>query len=255
MENWRKALKAFLEDWPYNSELAGVLVCGSYITGHPSNRSDIDVHMVLKEGEDWRERGNRVIDGYLIEYFCNPPIQIRTYFKEDYEERSTHAAVQFATGEIILDKEGTVSILKEEAYEWLQKPFEKTGETSLEFMKYAIWDSLDNLQDLHEKGGGGFTFVYHNSLKVLFEQYCQFLSVEQIPYYQIASYLSEESYLRKYLKEPFPDQEFLELYLDALKETEDEERILLYERLSRHVLSIMGGFSIDGWKIRSPIQK
>ncbi|EDL66190.1 nucleotidyltransferase domain-containing protein [Bacillus sp. SG-1] len=255
MENWRKALEAFLEEWPYASELAGVLVCGSYITGNPSNRSDIDVHMVLKEGEQWRERGNRIIDGYLVEYFCNPPAQIRNYFKEDYGERSTHAAVQFATGEIIFDDEGTISILKEEARDWLEKPFEKLGETGLEFIKYAIWDSLDNLQDLYENGGKEFKFVYYNSLKVLFDQYCQFLSLEQIPYYQIASYLSEESYLGKYLKDPFPDEEFSRIFLESLKVSAEEEMVSLYKRLSDHVLVKMGGFSIGGWKMKSPIEK
>jgi hypothetical protein len=255
MENWRKALEVFWEDWPYTDDLAGVLVCGSYITGNPSDRSDIDVHMVLKEGEQWRERGNKIIDGYLIEYFCNPPVQIRNYFEGDYQGRSTHAAVQFATGEILMDSEGTIALLKQEAQRWLEKPFEKTGETGLEFIKYAIWDSLDNLEDLYEKGGEEFGFVYHNSLKVLFDQYCQYLGVEQIPYYQIASYLSEENYLKKYLKEPFPDQDFSKVFQKALKVTAKEEKMMQFRKLSSHVLAKMGGFEIDGWKMKSPIEK
>jgi hypothetical protein len=254
MENWRKALNLFLEDWPYVSELAGVLVCGSYITGNPSDRSDIDVHMVLKEGEEWRERGNRIVEGYLIEYFCNPPAQIRKYFEGDYEERSTHAAVQFATGEVLFDHEGTIGLLKKEAFSWLQRPFEQTGETGLEFIKYAIWDSADNLQDLYEKGRSDFRFVYHNSLKVLFDQYCQFLAVEQIPFYQIGSYLSEDSYLKKYLKEPFPDKEFSALFLESLTADAESEMVSFFEKLSSHVLTKMGSFTIDGWKLKSPIE-
>ncbi|WP_421378694.1 nucleotidyltransferase domain-containing protein [Bacillus salacetis] len=255
MENWRKALKIFLEDWPYTSELAGVMVCGSYITGNPSERSDIDVHMVLKDGEDWRERGNRLVEGYLIEYFCNPPAQIRKYFEGDHEERSTHAAVQFATGEILFDHEGTIGVLKKEALQWLQRPFEQTGETGVEFIKYAIWDSADNLLDLYEKGGSDLRFVYFNSLKELFNQYCQFLAVEQIPFYQIGAYLSDETYLKKYLKDPFPDKDFSSLFLKSLSAGTEEEMVSYFEKLSSYVLVKMGGFTIDGWKLKSPIEK
>jgi hypothetical protein len=255
MKNWRAALERFLEEWPYLNELQGVLVCGSYITGNPSEHSDIDVHLVLNEGEEWRERGNRIIDGYLIEYFCNPPAQIHKYFEEDHLERSTHAAVQFATGEIVMDREGTILGLKEEAGKWLEKPFKKNGEAGLELMKYGLWDTLDNLEDLYDKGADAWEFVYHNSLRVLFDEYCQFLSVEQIPYYQIGSYLSEESYLKKYLKVPFPDEEFSSLFLQALNVSGREEKFLTFKRLSSHVLTKMGGFSIDGWKVKTPSEK
>ncbi|RIW35026.1 hypothetical protein D3H55_08230 [Bacillus salacetis] len=252
MENWRAALERFMEEWPYPYALAGVLVCGSYITGNPSERSDIDVHMVLKEGVEWRERGNRIIDGYLIEYFSNSPAQIRSYFEEDHQERSTHAAVQFATGEVLMDREGTISLLKQEALGWLKKPFEKTGETGLEFMKYGLWDTLDNLEDLYEKGAVEWEFVYHNSLNALFDEYCRFLSVEHIPYYQIGSYLNEDNYLKKYLKSPFPDDEFARLFREALIAADRRQKIWLFKKLYSRVLNQLGGFSIDGWKVKTP---
>ncbi|TYR74053.1 hypothetical protein FZC79_16515 [Rossellomorea vietnamensis] len=254
MQNWRKALESFLNDFQYASDLAGVLVCGSFVTGNPSARSDIDVHLILKEGKEWRERGNEFVDGYLIEYFCNPPVQIRKYFEEDHYSRTTHAAVQFATGEILWDKEGSVAGLKEEAGVWLNKPFKEIGDTEMEFMKYGIWDTLDNLQDMHEKEEKGITFAYHNSLNLLFDQYCRYLSVEQIPYYQIGAYLSDKRYLKKYLKPPFPDEEFSRLFKMAMNLSETEQMADMYEKLSEYVLSQMGGFSIDGWQMRSPIE-
>ncbi|MGM0845269.1 MAG: nucleotidyltransferase domain-containing protein [Bacillota bacterium] len=255
MQRWRIALDVFINEFPHTSELAGILVCGSFITGNPSNHSDIDVHLVLKEGEEWRERGNKIVEGYLIEYFCNPPAQIRKYFEDDYTTMSTHAAVQFATGEILLDTKGTVKTLKEEAGDWLNKPFERIGVTELELTKYAIWDNLDNLQDIYEKKAEDIRFVYHNSLNILFDQYCHFLSVEQIPYYQKKSYLSEKNYLKKYLKNPFPDEVFSEMFLKALQMTKENQMVEMYEKLSNYVLSEMGGFSINGWKMKSSIEK
>ncbi|WP_456274481.1 nucleotidyltransferase domain-containing protein [Bacillus sp. AK031] len=255
MNDWRKALDVFLKEWKNVKELSGVLVCGSYVTGNPSKRSDIDVHLVLKNGTKWRERGNRVVNGFLVEYFCNPPEQIRKYFKEDYNDRGTHAAVQFVTGEILRDGEGTIADLKKEAENWLAKPFEEISETSVEFIKYSIWDSLDNLKDLHENNREDFCFVYHNSLKALFDQYCQFLGIEAIPYYQIGSYLKEPVYLQKYLKPPFPDEEFALAFIQSVDASEKDDMVQNFAKLCHHVLNRMGGFSIDGWKMRSPIEK
>jgi predicted nucleotidyltransferase len=255
MSEWRKALDVFLKEWIQNEELSGILVCGSYVTGNPSKRSDIDVHLVLKEGNEWRERGNRMVNGYLVEYFCNPPVQIRNYFEEDYRDRGTHAAVQFATGEIIMDEEGTIAGLKEEAGNWLAKPFERLSGTTAELIKYGIWDSLDNLHDLHEQKRADFSFVYQNSLRELFDQYCQTLGVEAIPYYQIGSYLTEPVYLQKYLKQPFPDEAFASKFVQAAAASSEDDMVHHYEYLCHHVLNKLGGFSVDGWKMRSPIEK
>ena len=40
MEEWKIALEEFLKDWMSRNDVVGALVCGSYITGHPSKRSD-----------------------------------------------------------------------------------------------------------------------------------------------------------------------------------------------------------------------
>jgi hypothetical protein len=255
MNDWRKALDVFLKEWLKEEELSGVLVCGSYVTGNPSKRSDIDVHLVLKKGTEWRERGNRIVNGYLVEYFCNPPVQIRKYFEEDYKDRGTHAAVQFATGETIMDGEGTIADLKKEAETWLAKPFAEISGITSEFIKYGIWDSLDNLRDLHENKREDFNFVFQNSLRTLFDQYCQFLGTEAIPFYQISSYLTEPVYLQKYLKQPFPDDEFAVMFIRAANASIEDDMVEHYEKLCHHVLNRMGGFSIDGWKMRSPIEK
>ena len=96
-------------------DVIGAIVCGSYITGVLAERSDIDVHIILSDEVDWRERGNQYIDGLLMEYFANPPRQIRRYFAEDYRDRSTMSMVQFITGRVIFDHRGIIEQLKVEA--------------------------------------------------------------------------------------------------------------------------------------------
>ena len=50
--NWEEKLSKFLDDFAYKDDVVGVLVCGSYITGNPSNHSDLDVHIILRDDVD-----------------------------------------------------------------------------------------------------------------------------------------------------------------------------------------------------------
>lgn len=255
MKDWEKALDKFLDDWRKKDCVIGAIVCGSYVTGDPSPHSDIDVHIVLSDDVEWRERGNIVVDGYLIEYFVNPPKQIKKYFEEDYNDLRPHSMVQFLTGRIIYDKYDEIEKLKNEAKLWFEKEFKGLSDTSLEFIKYHIWDTQDNLNDCYEQNRSDFQFVYYNSLKILFEQYSRYLRIELIPFYQILKYLSDSRFMDKYLTKPFPDEWFCNKFISSLKANENDKKITLFNELTNHVLEKMGGFNIDGWRIRSSVDK
>ena len=253
MEEWKIALEEFLIDWKNRNDVVGALVCGSYITGNPSKRSDIDVHIILSDEVNWRERGNIIINGFLIEYFVNPAKQIHRYFQEDFQAHRTMSMVQFITGRALFDNIGIIKELKVEAKKWMNKEYNKLNDTVLEMKKYSIWDSLDNLKDCFEQKREDFHFVYHLSLANLFSAYCHFLCLETIPYYQIHSYLSDSTYSNKYLKNIFPDTTFKNTFIKALQEVEGQKMIEVYEELVSHVFNQMGGFNIDGWKLKSQI--
>lgn len=253
MAKWTIALETFLKDWQDKEEVVGALVCGSYVTGNPSKHSDIDVHIILADNVEWRKRGNRVIDGFLIEYFANPPGQIRGYFQDDFKKRRTMSMVQFKTGRILFDYTGIIKDLKFEAEEWLKENYKQMNKTLLEIKKYELWDALDNLKDCYEQKRKDFSFTYHHSLAILFLAYCQFLNLETIPFYQIHAYLEDPIYLQKYSKSAFPDDDFKEIFMRAMQEDHAEKMMALYEALVDYVLIQMGGFHIDGWYVKSPI--
>ncbi|MGE7929082.1 nucleotidyltransferase domain-containing protein [Lysinibacillus xylanilyticus] len=255
MEEWKMALEEFLKDWKNRNDVVGALVCGSYITGNPSRRSDIDVHIILSDDVDWRERGNRIINGFLIEYFANPSHQIHKYFQGDFQNQRTMSMVQIITGKILFDNTGILNELKIEAEHWLNNEYDELNKTVLEIKKYILWDSLDNLKDCFEQKRVDFAFVYFNSLAKLFSEYCQFLRLESIPYNQVHSYLVDPVYVKKYLKSVFPDSIFKEMFLKALQEADKQKMMETYEDLVNHVFNQMGGFKIDGWKIKSPVEE
>ena len=108
-------LNMFLDSYKNINDVVGVLVCGSYVTGHPNKHSDLDVHLILKDGVFYRERGNVIVEGLLIEYFANTKQQILSYFNKDYRSVSLMSQTQFATGMIIRDDLGIVANLKKQA--------------------------------------------------------------------------------------------------------------------------------------------
>jgi hypothetical protein len=254
MMAWEEAVTTFIDSWKSNNEVVAALVCGSYVTGKPSTHSDIDIHIILNDEVEWRERGNRYVDGFLIEYFINPPRQIRKYFEEDYNDNSTMSMVQFITGKVLFDNLGIINILKSEAMDWKNKGIKEQNDSSKEIKKYGIWDTMDNLHDCYESNRSDFHFVYYNSLLKLFSDYSYILGVEQIPHYQIYNYLTKPLYLSKYLKIKFPDDIFSKLFLSCIQATDRKKMMKLYEQLTSHLLSKTGDFQIDGWRIRSSVE-
>ncbi|TCZ79321.1 hypothetical protein E0485_05505 [Paenibacillus albiflavus] len=254
MKSWEDAVNEFLVNWKSRDEVIGAMVCGSYVTGLPTDRSDIDLHIILSDEVNWRERGNRYVDRFLIEYFVNPPRQIRRYFAKDFDDHSTMSMVQFITGRVVFDKQGIINQLKKEAFDWKAKKYDDLESSLKELKKYGLWDAFDNLLDCYDNQRMDFDFVYHESLLGLFQGYCTLLNIEQIPFYQITRYLSDPFYLSKYMKALFPDKEFSKMFLMAIEASERDIKLQIYGRLFNHVIQKSGGFNNDGWNVRTPVK-
>lgn len=253
MEKWEIALEKFLKDWKENKEVTGVIVCGSYITGNPSKHSDIDLHIILKRGCNWRERGNKIINGILIEYFANPPEQVDKYMLNDYKNRRQMDAHMFATGKIVLDKEDEVKKLKETAKQYLNKGYGEMPNFKIELNKYHLFDMYDNLEEVYDRKAPDFQFVYYNFLNKVFEIYSEFLKFVKIGENKTYRFLTEKKDQKKYLISEFPDKEFKKIIIRAIDERKDKNKLVLFKKLTKHVQNKMGGFNIDGWKLRSPV--
>src|SRR5688500_2659177 len=151
MIEWEAAFEKFLARWRRRKEVTGALVCGSFVTGFATAHSDVDVHILLRPSTKWRERGNEIVDGVLMEYFANPPGRVRKYFAEDHGNNSHMCATQFATGRVVFDDTGVVAKLQREAKRWINKPFKRPGRVEKLRAKYGLWDQLDTFQDAIER--------------------------------------------------------------------------------------------------------
>ena len=253
--DWKEKLNIFLADFEHMKDATGVLVCGSYITGNPTSHSDLDVHIVLDNGVGYRERGNKIVDGLLIEYFANPPKQILRYFDEDLQEKSLMCQTQFATGQIIIDKIGDVETLKKKANEMISY-FYALGQADLRMSdldKYFLWDMLDDLQDAYETKRADFDFLYFTRLNALLEKYMNGIN---LPYNCKSIYgnIMDVAVREKYLLRELSNETIRNMIVSAITATEQADKMEAYEKLTAEILSQFGGFSIDGFKFKSDVE-
>lgn len=251
---WEEKLNKFIDNFEYIDDVIGILVCGSYITGSPSKHSDLDVHLILDDKVDYRQRGNKIVDGLLIEYFANPKRQIRKYFKDDYNNIRPMSQTQFVTGKIMLDKTGEVKELKEEAKAMLKKSYTDLDTSISDLNKYAIWDMLDDLQDCLETNRDDFDFIYYCNLDKLLSIYMRYI---KYPYNKktILGNITSEIVRNKYLLKELPDEEIKELIEDCIVYSSRKNRMRNYQKLSNKIFELAGGFDIDNFKFKSPVDE
>jgi len=254
LNDWKCKLDSFLINFEYSNDVVGVLVCGSYITGNPTAHSDLDVHIILNNNVDYRERGNKIVEGLLIEYFANPMKQILRYFDDDLKEKSLMCQTQFATGSILFDKSGEVEALKQKAKQQISN-FYASSPTNLklsELDKYFVWDMLDDLQDAYKCNRADFDLLYYTRLNMLLHKYMNGINR---PYNSKSIYgnVAEPVVREKYLLHELPDDTIREMIGYAITAQGQENKIDIYQKLTGEIMRQVGGFEIDGFKFKSKV--
>jgi predicted nucleotidyltransferase len=250
---WQRALQEFIAPYRARPDVIGALVCGSYVTGAPSPRSDIDVVIVLAPSAKFRERGNRIVSGYLFEYFVGPPAQFRAYFADGHARSRPNTATMFATGRVLFDPRGAVRRLRAQARQWLRRPLRPLQPSELAHERYFYWDSLDNLRDLDEQGSPAYAHAYHHHVYDVYSTYARFLRQPLVRPRQLYAYLSDARARKKYLQSPFPDRRFAALLRRALCASDARAMRQAAEALTAHATERLGGFEIDGFRLRTPV--
>lgn len=250
--NWQQALEIFLDKWRDLDYVEGALVTGSQVVGTATQNSDVDVHIILSPNIDWRERGNELVNDTLIEYFANPVFFFQQYLDEDYVNNSKQNARMFVIGEILFDKNGEVAKLVSQAETYMEREFTKPDDIWTNVAKYAIWDEFDGLDDMYNANQPSFEHSYHLFLQNLLIKYAKFMGAEILAHSKLYKFLSSEDFRLRYKIEQFPDSDFNAQFLQALQSNSQDDMYSSAKTLTQLVLDKMGGFEIDGWKLKTP---
>ncbi len=239
---WKLALNEFIKKYQNDDEVEAILLVGSYAAGNENEYSDIDVYIILNDSANYRERGNKLVDNYLIEYFINPIHKVREYLEEDKRGHGGPAANMLLNGKVLLDRNGIVDILKEEALKALKKaPEEK------DLMKYyACWHAFDEY----------LAAKYHNELqyylclKYLVDCYLANNGYSILPEQKIERFFKDEEYRARYNIGYFPNNEFNRLVIACFDRPHRYNLKALYDYVIED-----GKFDINNFVLRSELIK
>ena len=248
MQKWEKALQKFLKKYETKPYFEGALLCGSYATGNQNKFSDIDVHILTSDNQNWRERGMVREDGFLIEYFINPVKKIRQEYKDDYLGGGDASANMFGYGKILSDRNGLVKKLHQEALKFLKKEPLKMSPKKLALDFYGAWDLMDELKcAINEKRN--FDLVYYELIKKLLTIHFKLNGIPKMSLAKTEKILSNPKFAKQYHVQKLPNKKFTTLFLSAL----NNKKLNSIQKLYAFVMNQSDNFDIGQFKSRIKI--
>ena len=250
MENYQIALNKFLDRYRKKKWYRGAILCGSYATGNNNINSDIDCYIISDDTVNWRERGNYLLDGYLFEYFINPPKKIKEYIVDECIKLSKSTTNMFIYGKIIDDKEGFVNELKQ--YAIMFRSVRKSADKATYLMNcYSIWDSFDEL-DYKYMENLDIDYQYYTFLTYAYKSYCYNSRIQSVPISKLEIVLTNPKFRSKYGVKLNLDKEVEKLLKIAFKEKDREKRYKTAKK-SRDYLLNLYNFDICTFSLKTKI--
>ena len=251
MKDWEIALNKFIEKYINKDYFLGAILAGSYASGNNNKNSDIDVFLVTKDDTTWRERGNILIDGYLIEYFINPVRKVLQEFEDGFENYHIATTLIFAGSKILYDKDGTIEKLVNRAKEDLNKELKPMPEFKTKMNSYTIWHSFYELTTKYEDKED-IDFTYNIYLNNIIKSYFLNNGIPELPVHKIERILTNPDFRNRYNVKKLPDNTFIELLLKCFNEKDYDKKYSNAKELYNYYMS-KHNFDINNFSLRSDI--
>ena len=253
MEKWEAVARKFVEQCDFNHDIEAVFLTGSYVAGNADKYSDIDLYIVLNDNVTWRARGNKRIDGFLVEYFANPVRQIKKYIDSAYGNVSIIEINMITYGIVIFDKNSTAESMREYCSLKDINNFPALHEFHIKNGLYKIWDEFDEITRSYDNKTADFTMQYFMFIKDTFDFYSRYIGSPVPNYHHLYKWLTNETYREKFRLPPYRDAIFLDLISGAFDNMDMDAMFLQAGKIKDYVLNKTGGFDIDNFMLKGPI--
>lgn len=247
-----KVIDTFIKKYLSNEKVLAILVTGSFAKGIGDKDSDLDLQIITSSQSEYRKRGNAIIDGILVEYCVNPYHQVRKYLEIDAKHNNPMMCIALLEGKILFEKYKSALRLKKYAAASLKKGYSMINKNKISFSKYVLADTLNKMSSLYKKKRNDFSFLFHVNLRLIYETYAGFLRQNLLKEPMLKDYFEGNARFG-YVLNDFPDKRFASMFLSAMKSNIPQEQIAKYRTLTHYVLQKMGGFTLDGWSLRIPV--
>ncbi|MCL2574456.1 MAG: nucleotidyltransferase domain-containing protein [Defluviitaleaceae bacterium] len=250
MKKWEQAARKFIEICNFRDDIETVFLTGSHAFGNADEFSDIDLYIVLSDSVDYRERGNKRIDGFNIEYFANPMRQIERYIESGYPNANLIEINMMLGGIVIYDRNGGAKKAMFYCREKLKLEIPEMSNFNIKTGLYHFWDSFDELQRVYLKQAPDFVMQFFCFVQNAFELYSRYTCSPVPSYHKMHRWLTDDEYRSKYGLAEYNDPVFLEI-IKATFECDDRCKMFeLSKNVYEYVSEKMGGFDIDNFVLR-----
>ena len=252
MEKWEAAARKFIEQCDFYDEIEAVFLTGSYVAGNADEYSDIDLYIVLNDNLTWRERGNKRIDGFLIEYFANPVWQIKKYIDSSYNNVNIVEINMILNGIVIFDKNSAAESMRKHCLEKDINNFPALHEFHIQTGLYGLWDEYDELTRAYNNKTADFAMQYFVLIKNTFAFYSKYIGSPVPNYHKLYKWLTSETYREGFKLPTYRDSAFLNLILNAFERADMDAMFVQAGKVKDYVFDKLNGFDIDNYKLKGP---
>ena len=203
---WYDALNEFIKPYIDDPNILAILLVGSYAAGNQNDYSDIDVYLVLDDQAGYRVRGNKLVNGFMIEYFINPVYMIKKYMADDKRGFGGAMANMLLNGKVLFERKDVIKDLKEEALKYQHQEYEVNV-----FKYYFCWDAYDEYK----------AAKYHNEMQYyivlerLVEAYLLNHGYPMVPLLKMEKIFKDKEYRKNYHLIRFPRGKFNQLVIQC----------------------------------------
>ena len=218
MEKYEYAIKKFIEKKQYitNEQVLGIVLYGSFTTGYNHNKSDIDLHIIMKDNVEVLIRGVELHDGYKIEYFEKPIHDLYESADNDFLIQNNALLPIIGHGKILFDRNGEILKLQNYILKKYSEPLPKlTGDDAKE-MAFIIENRITQLKMMFENNSPYFNHNYHLLLEKIRKFYARICGCADIPVTKVYKIYTDEAYRESFCKSIIPEPKFIKLYFDAV---------------------------------------
>ena len=252
MEKWQIAVDKFLADYINEDFFIGAILTGSYATGNNDVNSDVDIFIVTKDSTDWRERGNRLLDGVMVEYFINPVRQVVLELDTGFDNNNIATTLIFAGSKILYDTDDIIKGLVERAKADLDKQIKPVSEYAWKMNCYNVWHSFYELTSKYTKNVD-IEFTYNIFLNNLSRAYFANNQIPLLPVHKIERILSDDMYRERYNLKKLPEKEFSDKLLACFAAKDYDEKYICAKELYNYYMEQNSKFDINNFAFRSKI--
>ena len=250
MKNFEKAYLKFFDKYKNEDWFEGAVLCGSYATGNNNENSDIDIFIVASNVLDWRERGNIIIDGFMIEYFINPIRQIESEILDERKLFARHTSNMFHQGIIIHDKNGEIKKLKNLANDTL-KIQPEVNNYKYTINCYSTWERFDEV-DSKYKNGDDIDLSFYYFMQNAIDTISYNKKIGSFSFNKIEKFLKDKEFRKRYGIKKFFNKTECELLIKCLEEKEREQKYKNAKALYNYINKKFN-FDINNFSFRSKI--